>query len=136
MTTADLDQLKAEIERDVKAYSDTFVRANHEDDPSLMRPWMRLPVLALGTGSVRVLSTPEDVDGVYGAGVEALKGTGYADSKLSDFTITVLNPTTALALCHCVRTKEDGSVLQEFEASYLVAKGEDRWQIAALISRR
>ena len=136
MSDADLTAVHAEIERDVKAYSDTFVRANHAQDASLMREWLHLPAMVFGTGSARLLATPEDVDAQYQAGIDALRGTGYADSALSDFEITVLNPTTALVRCHCVRSKRDGSVLQEFEAGYLVAKNAERWQVTALISRR
>ena len=55
---------------------------------------------------------------------------------LSDFEIAGLNPTTASVRCHCVRSKGDGSVLQEFEAGYLVVNNGERWQIAALIRRR
>jgi hypothetical protein len=135
MPNEDLSTLQAAIEHDVKAYSDTFVRANHENDPSLMRPWMHLPVLILGTGTALALTTLEDVDARYAEGVAALRRTDYANSLLSDFEITVLNPTTAFVLCHCVRSNADGSVHQEFEASYVVVKGPDRWQIASLIPR-
>jgi hypothetical protein len=136
MPNEDLSTLQAAIEHDVKAYSDTFVRANHENDPSLMRPWMHLPVLILGTGAALALTTLEEVDARYAEGVAALRDTDYANSLLSDFEITVLNPTTAFVLCHCVRSNVDGSVHQEFEASYVVVKGPDRWQIASLIPRR
>jgi hypothetical protein len=35
-----------------------------------------------------------------------------------------------------VRERHDGSVIAAFDACYIVARGEERWQIAALISRR
>ncbi|HJN93392.1 MAG TPA: hypothetical protein QGF05_11815 [Dehalococcoidia bacterium] len=136
MPADDPTTLHAAIEHDVKAYSDTFVRANQEDDPSLMRPWLHLPVLILGNGTARALTTLEEVDAQYAAGVAALRDTDYADSLLSDFRITVLNPTTAFVLCHCVRSNADGSVHQEFEASYVVVKSDDHWRVASLISRR
>ena len=136
MPAEDLSTLHAEIEHDVKAYSDTFVRANHENDPSLMRPWMHLPVLILGDDTAIALTTFEEVDARYAEGIADLRDTDYADSLLSEFEITVLNPTTAFVLCHCVRSNADGSVHQEFEASYVAVKGPDRWQIASLISRR
>jgi hypothetical protein len=35
-----------------------------------------------------------------------------------------------------VRERADGSVIAAFDACYIVARGEERWQVAALISRR
>jgi hypothetical protein len=134
--TTDQDTFEAEIERDVQGYNSAFVKAVHAGDPSLMRPWMRLPVTVFGTGTVRTLATPEDVDAQYGRGIEALKDTGYKVSILSDFGIQVLNATTALVRCRAVRERADGSVIAAFDACYIVARGEERWQIACLISRR
>ncbi len=128
--------LAAEIELDVQGYNSAFIAANHEGKPSLMRPWMRLPVTIFGNGSVRILATPEDVDAQYAGAVEALKGTGYERSILSDFEIDVLNPTTAMVKCHAVRERADGSVVAAFDAGYIVARGEEHWQVACLISRR
>jgi len=136
MTEANTGDLAAEVERDIQGYNSAFVKANHDGDPSLMRPWMRLPVTTYGNGSVRVLATPEDIDAQYGAAVDALKGTGYQRSILSDFDITVMNPTTALVSCRAVRERADGSVIQAFDASYIMVRGDDRWQVASLISRR
>jgi hypothetical protein len=136
MATPSLDELAAEVERDIQGYNSAFVEANHRGDPTLMRPWMRLPVTVFGNGTVRMLETPEDVDAQYGRGVDALKGTGYARSILSGFAIRVLNPTTALVECRAVRERADGSVIAAFEATYIMAKGEERWQVACLISRR
>ena len=136
MVVPDPQELAAEVERDIKAYNEAFVRANAEDDPSLMRPWMRLPVMRYRNGSVQASTTAEEVDALYGRMVEALKGTGYARSVLSDFEITVLNPTTALVRCHAVREKADGTVHEEFDAAYLMARIEDHWQVSSLVSRR
>ncbi|MCA9852859.1 MAG: hypothetical protein KC482_04575, partial [Dehalococcoidia bacterium] len=78
MTDTDLQSLAADVERDIQGYNSAFIRANLEANPSLMRPWMRLPVSIFGNGSVAMLETPEDVDAQYARGVEGLKGTGYA----------------------------------------------------------
>ena len=120
----------------MQGYNSAFVQSVHSGDPSLMRPWMRLPVTVFGNGTVRTLATPEDIDAQYGRGAEALKDTGYEVSILSEFDIQVLNPTTALVRCRAVRERHDGSVIVAFDACYIVARGEQRWQIAALISRR
>jgi hypothetical protein len=136
MAEPDLQALAPGVERDLQGYNSAFVRVNHEGDPSLMRPWMRLPVLMFGNGSVRVLSTPEDIDANYARGAAALKGTGYTRSILSDFVITVLNPTTAVVHCRAVRERADASVIAAFDATYVMARGEDRWQVACLVSRR
>ncbi len=135
-TPSNLETLRAEIERDVQGYNSAFMAANHADDPSLMRPWMRLPVTVFGSGSIRILATPEDVDAQYAGGIEALKGTGYERSILSDFAIDVLNPATAMVKCRAVRERADGSVIAAFDAAYIVARGEEHWQVACLISRR
>jgi hypothetical protein len=136
MAETNLQELAADVERDIQGYNAAFVEANHKGDPSLMRPWMRLPVTVFGNGSVRMLSAPEDVDAQYGAAVQALKDTGYRRSILSDFDIAVMNPTTALVNCHAVRERADGSVIQAFDASYIMVRGEAHWQVAGLISRR
>ena len=120
----------------MQGYNAAFVQSVHSGDPSLMRPWMRLPVTIFGNGVVRTLALPEDIDAQYGRGVEALKDTGYKVSILSDFEVQVLNPTTALVKCRATRERHDGSVIATFDACYIVARGEERWQIAALISRR
>jgi hypothetical protein len=101
-----------------------------------MQPWMRLPVMRFGNGSVQASTTAEEVDALYGRMVEALKGTGYARSVLSDFEITVLNQTTVLVLCDAVREKADGSVLEAFDTAYLMARDEYHWQVSCLIRRR
>jgi hypothetical protein len=132
----DANPLAAEIERDVQGYNSAFVKAVHAGDPSLMRSWMRLPVTVFGTGTVRILATPDDVDAQYGRGIEALKDSGYKLSILSDFDVQVLNATTALVKCRAVRERADGSVIAAFDTCYIVARGEERWQIACLISRR
>lgn len=136
MTPTNLDDLAAEVERDIQGYNSAFVRVNHEGDPTLMRPWMRLPVMVFGNGLVRVLAKPEYIDAQYARSAEALKGTGYQRSVLSDFDIMVMNPTTALVSCRAVRERADGSVIEAFDASYIMVRGDDRWQVASLISRR
>lgn len=129
-------QTASEVVRDLEGYNAAFVRANHEGDPSLMRPWMRLPVTRFGNGAVTTVSTPEEIDAMYGRMVDGLKGTGYVRSILSGFDVDVLNPTTALVRCHAVRERADGGVIEAFEAAYILARGEEHWQVAALISRR
>ncbi|MDA0364560.1 MAG: hypothetical protein O3B31_06735 [Chloroflexi bacterium] len=136
MVETGLEGLSAEVERDLKGYNEAFVQANRDDDPSLMRLWMRLPLMRFGNGSVAEVATPQAVDAMYGRMVDGLKGTGYVRSVLSDFHVDVLNPTTALVRCHAVRERADGSVIEAFEAAYLMARAEDRWQVACLISRR
>ena len=136
MTDTDLQSLAADVERDIQGYNSAFIRANLEANPSLMRPWMRLPVSIFGNGSVAMLETPEDVDAQYARGVEGLKGTGYVRSILSDFSIRLMNPTTALVECRAVRERNDGSVIAAFDACYIMARSDDRWQVASLISRR
>ena len=131
-----LEAVRAEVERDLQGYNAAFVQANHDGDSTLMRPWMRVPVMRFGTGSVAALTTVKEVDALYGQMVDGLKGTGYERSVLSDFDVTVLNPTTALVRCHAVRERADGGVIAAFEAAYLMARGEDHWQVACLIGRR
>ena len=62
MTDTDLQSLAADVERDIQGYNSAFIRANLEANPSLMRPWMRLPVSIFGNGSVAMLETPEDAE--------------------------------------------------------------------------
>jgi len=130
--------IRGEVERDLEGYNAAFVRANREDDPTLMRPWMRVPVTRFGQTPEQSSTavTIEDVDAMYGRMVDGLKGTGYTRSVLSDFDVTLLNPSTALVRCHAVREGEAGAVVQEFDACYLMARGPDRWQVACLISQR
>jgi sugar phosphate isomerase/epimerase len=137
MTDQELAALKAEIEADVQAYNSTFVKAVHANDASLMRPWMRLPVLSFArNGDVGVMTAPEDIDARYEAGIRALDGTGYERSVLSNFDITVLNPATALVKCDALRERKDGSVVASFAAAYIWSKGPERWQIAAFVMQR
>jgi len=136
MAESKTDDLNAEVVRDLQNYNAAFVRANHEDDASLMRPWMRLPVMRFGNGSVHAIATAEELDATYQRMVDGLKGTGYRQSILSDFEVDMLNPTTALVRCHAVREKADGTVLESFEAAYIMARGDEHWQVACLIGRR
>lgn len=130
------ETVAADIERDVQGYNSAFVESIHSRNPSLMREWMRLPVTLFGNGVVRTLATPEDIDAQYGAGADALRETDYKISVLSDFAIDLLNSTTALVKCRAVRYRSDDSVIAAFDACYIVVRGDDRWQIASLISRR
>lgn len=124
------------MERDLKRYNEAFGQANRDDDASLMLPWMRLPVTRYGNGSIATYVTTEDAEAMYRSMVDRLKGTGYIGSVLSDFDIVVLNPTTAFVRCHAVRQAEGDGIVEEFDAAYLMALTDDRWQVAALISRR
>ncbi|MGD9934770.1 MAG: hypothetical protein AB7T37_13780 [Dehalococcoidia bacterium] len=125
-----------EVERDIQRYNAAFIEVNRTGDATLMRPWMRLPVMVFGNGSVRALTTHEELDAHYGRMAEALNGTGYEKSILDDFAITLPNSTTALVNCHARRLKTDGTVLQEFDATHIMARDEDHWRVACLLSRR
>jgi hypothetical protein len=142
MTNADPQHVTAdvqsEVQRDIEGYNAAFVQANLKDDPTLMRPWMRVPVVRFGMTPEQssTASTLDEVDAMYRRMVDGLKGTGYTRSVLSDFDITLLNPSTALVRCHAVREGTAGAVVQEFDAAYIMARGSDRWQVASLISQR
>ena len=125
-----------EAERDIQRYNAAFIEVNRTGDASLMRPWMRLPVIVFRNGFVDALTTHEELDAHYGRMAEALNGTGYERSILDNFAITLVNPTTALVNCHARRLKTDGTVLQEFDASYVMARDADHWRVACLLSRR
>lgn len=129
-------QQTATIEHDLQSYNSAFVQANTDDNPALMIPWMRPPVLRFGIGTVTTAATPQDIEAMYRRMIDGLKGTGYARSTLSNFDITLLNPTTALVRCHAVRERADATVVEEFDACYLMARGDTHWQVAALISQR
>ena len=126
----------AEVERDIQRYNAAFIEVNRTGDASLMRPWMRLPVLVFRNGSVLALTTRDELDAHYARMAEALNGTGYERSILDNFAITLVNPTTALVNCHARRLRTDGSVIQEFDASYLMARDADHWRVACLLSKR
>ena len=142
MTTADPQDaaatVESEVQRDLEGYNAAFVQANLTDDPTLMRPWMRPPVIRFGQTPEQssTATTLDDVDAMYRRMVDGLKGTGYTRSVLSDFEVTLLNPATALVRCHAVREGQAGAVVQEFDAAYIMARGPDRWQVACLISQR
>lgn len=129
-------ELSAQVERDLKAYNSAFVQANRSNKPSLMRPWMRLPLLRFGIGSVHVASTIEELDALNQETIDGLKGSGYSQSILSDFDVSLMNPTTAFVRCHAVREKFDGEIIEAFEAAYVMARADGRWQIVCLIRRR
>lgn len=136
MTTEAHQPLAAEVERDLQRYNAAFIQANADDDPTLMLPWMHRPVMRFGIGAVSSAATDNDVTAMYQRMIDGLKGTGYAKSTLSDFDVTILNPTTAIVRCHAVRERTDGTTVEEFDTAYLMAKPNDHWQVAALISRR
>lgn len=138
MSQDEVADLAAEAERDLQGYNSAFIRANHEDNPSLMRPWLRLPVTRFGNapGSATTASTPEEADAMWGRMVDGLKGTGYERSILDNFEVSLINRSTALIRCHGVRERADGSVILEFDTAYILARGDDRWQVSALISQQ
>jgi hypothetical protein len=124
------------VVRDLQSYNAAFIEANRTDDPSLMRPWMRLPVIRYGPTATVVAATPDEVDAMYGRMVEGLKGTGYDHSVLSQFEVDLVNAGTALVRCRGERLRADGSEVESFDAAYIMARGDDHWQVSALISRR
>jgi len=136
MADAAAESTLEEVERDIQRYNSAFIEVNRSGDSSLMRPWMRLPVMVFRNGSVLALTTHDELDAHYGRMAGALNGTGYERSILDNFAITLVNPTTALVNCHARRLKTDGSVLQEFDASYIMARDVDHWRVACLLSRR
>jgi hypothetical protein len=103
MPTTDLQALAPEVEADLQRYNAAFVQANRDDDPSLMLPWLRVPVMRTGTGTVLTMSTAAKVEAMYRSMVDRLKGTGYSRSVLSNFETDVFNATTTVVKCHAVR---------------------------------
>lgn len=132
----ELQAMAPEVEADLQRYNAAFVQANSNDDPSLMLPWLRVPVMRYAAGSVLAMTTPAEVEAMYRSMVDRLKGTGYSRSVLSDFDVDVLNATTAVVKCHAVREQTGGGVVEEFEAGYVMVRGDEHWQVASLISRR
>jgi hypothetical protein len=124
------------VVRDLQRYNAAFVEANRTDDPSLMRPWMRLPVVRYGATATTVAASTDEVDAMYGRMVDGLKGAGYHHSVLSQFEVDLVNAGTALVRCRGERLRADGSEVESFDAAYIMARGEDHWQVSALISRR
>ena len=138
MAEIDRAALAAEVERTVQAYNAAFIEANEQDDPSLMLPWLRIPFSRFppAPGSASTATTTGEAEAIYRAMVDGLKDTGYEKSILGDFDVEVLNPATAIARCHGVRLRHDGSPIVEFDTAYLVTHTQEGWRIAALISRR
>lgn len=138
MTDDEQTAIATEVEHTVQGYNSAFIRANHEDDPTLMLPWLRIPFsrFPAAPGSATTATDLAEVEAIYRGMVDGLKGTGYERSILSDFNVEVLNASTALARCHGVRLRTDGSTIVEFDTAYLVARGPEGWQIAALVGRR
>ncbi len=132
----DLQSLAPAVEADLQRYNAAFVQANRDDDPSLMLPWLRVPVMRTAADSVLTMSTPAEVEAMYRSMVDRLKGTGYERSLLSDFEVDVINASTAVVRCHAVREQTGGGIVEEFDAGYLMVRGDEHWQVAALISRR
>ena len=73
---------------------------------------------------------------MYGRGMPGLVDSGYADSRLYDFDVTMLNDGSALAKCQCDRMKTDGSQLAHFTPQYLVARGKEagQWLIVGMVA--
>lgn len=136
MTNDPQPTIAADVERDLQRYNAAFVQANLDDNPALMLPWMRRPVMRFGIGTVLSAATPDDVTAMYQRMIDGLKGTGYARSILSDFDVTELNPTTAMVRCHAVRERADGTPVEQFEAAYIMTLDDDRWQVSCLMSQR
>ena len=137
MTTQDQQQLAADAIGDLQRYNDAFIQANRDSDPTLMRPWMRLPVIRYRPdGATTVATTLHDIDAMYGAMIDSLADTGYHHSVLSDFQVDLINPGTALIRCHGERLRADGSAVQTFDTAYILARGDHHWQISALLARR
>lgn len=136
MTSDAQSALAADVERDLQRYNAAFIQANLDDNPALMLPWLRRPVMRFGIGTVLSAATPDDVTAMYQRMIDGLKGTGYARSILSDFNITELNPTTAMVRCHAVRQRADDTTVEEFEAAYIMTLADDRWQVSCLMSQR
>ena len=130
------DDPAVQVEANVCAYSDTFVLANRQNDPQLLQQWWGTPGLLLTARGARPLADADAVSAFYGRGMPGLVDSGYADSRLYDFDVTMLNDGSALAKCQCDRMKADGSQLAHFTPQYLVARGkeEGQWLIVGMVA--
>lgn len=126
--------LKAYLTDWIREYSDHFALGFHQGDPTLLRPYCHVPALRLGRNGVVVVNSYEEHDALWGAAHEALRPLGYHDSKLVTVDVTLVSPAAAFITVDCIRTKEDGSELMRFPASYTVAKTPGGWKITQWLS--
>jgi hypothetical protein len=118
---ASTDDPKVQVECTVQAYSDSFVLANRTQDATALKEWWHTPaMLMFGDRGIRDLRDDDAVDRLYARMVGGLAGSGYSDSRLFDFEVTLITPSSAMAKCKGRRMRGDGSVLQTLTPAYLL----------------
>ena len=115
----------------IKQLFDRYNRAFSKKDYRQLRDELQAPFLRFAAG-VESLPTLDDVIEFY----ETLRGPldqqGYERSELVDSRITALGTDRAIVSGLYRRYREDGTVLVEASAVYLVSKSSGKWKICGV----
>lgn len=116
----------------IREYSDTFGRAFHAHDPTLLRPYCHVPSMGIGGGTARVIETLEDNDKRWAHALAGLPA-DYDHSVLHTVDVTLMSPTAAWVTADCGRFNTDGTEYARFWASYIAIETDEGWQITTWV---
>ena len=110
-----------------RGYHNAFVEAGKSKDPTLLRPFTHIPLMAVGGGGARVFSTLEESDQRWSRILNGLPD-DYDHSIEHALDVTVISDTSAIVSVEVSRHRRGGEEYDRFRASYVLVK-DGHWQL-------
>jgi ketosteroid isomerase-like protein len=127
-TTTSVNEKDA-IHKVLSGYYDAFGR-----DSAAASAFYGEPTLIVLPNEIVMLNTRADVAAFFDKFVANLRPSGYAHSKFGDYSVKLLNSTTALFSTVATRIKADGTEMQRSGFTYLLHKSNAGWRIHEIIA--
>jgi hypothetical protein len=127
-TTTSVNEKDA-IHKVLSGYYDAFGR-----DSAAASAFYGEPTLIVLPNEIVMLNTRADVAAFFDKFVANLRSSGYSHSKFGDYSVKLLNSTTALFSTVATRIKTDGTEMQRSGFTYLLHKSNAGWRIHEIIA--
>ena len=121
-----------EVAAHIHEYGDTFGRAFHDNDPTLLRPYCHVPSVSFGNGRAFMIHSVEESDERWRRVYEGIPR-DHHHSVLHTVDVMMTDTRTAFVTVDCGRFNNDGEEYHRFWASYITINTDEGWRITTWI---
>ena len=119
---------------EIRALFDEIATAFSALDMVRYKRIYQLPALIITPNSSISIRAEAELDAFITPMVEGLRARGYARSTYNDLSVHMFDDSRAIASMHWIRYKQDGSVLEELGATYIIVRTQEGWRLATLMA--
>jgi len=119
---------------EIRALFDEIAAAFSVLDIARYKRTYQLPALIITPNNCIAIRDEAELDVFIAPLVEGLRARGYARSTYRDLSVHKFDDSRAFTSMHWTRYKQDGSVLEELGATYIIVRTKDGWRLATLMA--